>query len=47
MYNYVVKPEIQQQVDVLAQTWEDLRDMADRKDFELNEYKRNFSLVTK
>jgi len=32
---------------VLSQTWEDLRDMADRKDFELNEFKRNFSEVTK
>lgn len=47
MYNYVVKPEVQQQVDVLAQTWVDLIEMADRKDFELNEYKRNFSEVTK
>ncbi len=47
MYSYVVKPEIQQQVDVLSQTWEDLRDMAERKDFELNEFKRNFSEVTK
>jgi dynein heavy chain len=47
MYNYVVKPEVQQQVDILAQTWVDLIEMADRKDFELNEYKRNFSEVTK
>ena len=47
MYNYVVKSDVQQQVDVLAQTWVDLIEMADRKDFELNEYKRNFSEVTK
>jgi dynein heavy chain len=47
MYNYVVKPDIQQQVDVLSQSWEDLRDMSDRKDFELNEYKKNYSDVTK
>ena len=47
MYNYVVKPETQQQVDILAQTWVDLIEMADRKDFELNEFKRNFSEVTK
>ena len=32
---------------MLSQTWEDLRDMADRKDFELNEFKRNFYEVTK
>lgn len=32
---------------MLAQTWVDLIEMADRKDFELNEYKRNFSEVTK
>ncbi len=47
MYSYVVKPETQQQVDVLAQSWEDLREMSDRKDFELNEFKKNYSEVTK
>lgn len=46
-HNYVVKSDIQQQVDVLPQTWIDLTEMADRKDFELNEFKRNFSEVTK
>ena len=47
MYNYFVKADTQQQVDMLAQSWIDLIKMADRKDFELNEFKRNFSEVIK
>jgi dynein heavy chain len=47
MQKYEVKPEVQHQVDILAQQWVDLIEMADRKDFELNEFKRNFSEVTK
>lgn len=38
---------MQHQVDNLAQQWADLLEMADRKDFELNEFKKNFSAVTK
>jgi len=34
-------------VDNLPLSWVDLIEMADRKDFELNEFKRNFSEVTK
>ena len=32
---------------MLIQQWFDLLEMADRKDFELNEFKKNFSEVTK
>ena len=46
-YSYKVDAAIQQQVDTLSATWIDLIEMADRKDFELNEFKRNFSEVTK
>ena len=34
-------------MDNLPLSWVDLIEMADRKDFELNEFKRNFSEVTK
>lgn len=47
MYDYTLKPETLHQVEVLAQQWADIVEMADRKDFELNEFKRNFSEVTK
>jgi dynein heavy chain len=47
MYQYEVKPETLHMVENLAQTWVDLIEMADRKDFELDQFKRNFSEVTK
>jgi len=47
MYDYTLKPETLHQVEILSQQWVDIVEMADRKDFELNEFKRNFSEVTK
>lgn len=43
MYQYELKPETMHAVENLQQQWVDIIEMADRKDFELNEFKRNFS----
>ena len=47
MYKYTVIATVQQQVDALNNTWIELLDMADRKDFEVNDFKKNFAEVTK
>lgn len=47
MYNYGVEEEIEKEVDTLMTNWEDLLEFADRKDFEVNDFKKSFSEVTK
>lgn len=47
MYKYEVAPEINEEVSALSQNWIDLLEMADRKDFEVNDFKKNFAEVTK
>ena len=47
MYNYTVEEETQKEVETLMTNWEDLIDFADKKDFEVNDFKKSFSEVTK
>lgn len=47
MYEYTIEPEIQEQVDTLMSNWEELMDFADRRNFEVNDFKQNYSAVTK
>jgi dynein heavy chain len=47
MYNYEIEPEIQQEVDTLMTNWDALLDFADRRNFEVNDFKQTYSTVTK
>jgi dynein heavy chain len=47
MYKFPVEEELQVQVDSLSTNWIALLDEADRKDFEVNDFKKNFAEVTK
>ena len=47
MYNYSYPEDIEKEVDTLMTNWEDLLEFADRKDFEVNDFKKSFSEVTK
>jgi DNA replication protein DnaD len=47
MYEYEIEPEIQSEVDKLMSNWEELMDFADRRNFEVNDFKQNYSAVTK
>jgi len=47
MYKFEVEDELQEQVDQLSTNWTELLDEADRKDFEVNDFKKNFAEVTK
>jgi hypothetical protein len=47
MYNFEIEEEIQKDTDTLMTNWEDLLDFADKKDFEVNDFKKNFAEVTK
>ena len=47
MYDYEIEPEIQQEVDLLMTNWEELIDFADRRNFEVNDFKQTYSTVTK
>lgn len=46
MYKYEVTPEDQEQVDQILDNWNILVEKAERKDFEVNEFKVNFSQIT-
>jgi dynein heavy chain len=47
MYDYTIEEEVQKEVECLMTNWEDLLEFADRKDFEVNDFKKSFSEVTK
>ena len=47
MYNYSYPEDIEKEVDTLMTNWDDLLEFADRKDFEVNDFKKSFSEVTK
>jgi hypothetical protein len=47
MYNFEIEEETQKDSDTLMSNWEELIDSADKKDFEVNDFKKNFAEVTK
>jgi len=47
MYNYEIEEETQKEVDNLMTNWEDLIDYADRRNFEVDDFKQTYSTVTK
>jgi len=47
MYEYSIDAEVQNQVENLMIEWSELLDFADRKDFDMNEFKTNFAEVSK
>lgn len=47
MYNYTIEEELDKEVEVLMSNWEELLEFADKKDFEVNDFKKSFSEVTK
>ena len=47
MYEYEIDDETQKDVESLMTNWEELLEQADRKDFEVNDFKKNFAEVTK
>jgi len=46
MYKYQVEPEDQHIVDKIGTDWGDLVEMANRKDFEVGEYKKTYAQIT-
>jgi dynein heavy chain, axonemal len=46
MYNFEIEEDLQNSVDNLMGVWQDLRDHADKKDFDVIEYKNNFAIFT-
>jgi len=47
MYNFEIDPELMKDVNNLMINWEELIEFADKKDFEVNDFKKNFAEVTK
>lgn len=47
MYKYSVEEELMLQVSSLSENWNNLIEMAERKDFEANALKKSFAIVTK
>jgi dynein heavy chain len=47
MYEFVIDEETQKEVETLMTNWEELLEFADKKDFEVNDFKKNFAEVTK
>lgn len=47
MYKFEIEEETQKDVDNLMTNWEILLDNADRKDYDVNDFKRNFADITK
>jgi dynein heavy chain len=47
MYDFAVEEETQKDVDALMVNWDELLEFADKKDFEVNDFKKNFAEVTK
>lgn len=46
MYKYQVEPEDQELVDRIGPDWADLVEMANRKDYEVGEYKKTYAQIT-
>lgn len=46
MYKYEVTEEDKKKVDSIAENWNELTEFADRKDFEVNDYKQQFKKHT-
>lgn len=46
MYKYQVEPEDQELVDRIGPEWADLVEMANRKDYEVGEYKKTYAQIT-
>lgn len=46
MYKYDVSEEDKKKVDSIAENWNELTEFADRKDFEVNDYKQQFKKHT-
>jgi dynein heavy chain len=47
MYQYSIDEETTKNVEELMSNWENLLNEADKKDFEVNDFKKNFAEVTK
>jgi dynein heavy chain len=47
MYEYEIEEEIRKEVDGLMSQWEQLLEYADKQDFAVNDFKKNFAEVTK
>ena len=47
IYNYEIDEETQKEVENAMSNWSELLDFADRKDFDVNDFKKNFAEVTK
>jgi hypothetical protein len=47
IYNYEIDEETQKEVESAMTNWSELLDFADRKDFDVNDFKKNFAEVTK
>lgn len=47
MYKFDIDEDIQKDVDNLMTSWEYLLEFADRKDYDVNDFKKNFAEVTK
>jgi dynein heavy chain len=47
MYDFGFDEETQKEVETLMSNWEELLEFADKKDFEVNDFKKNFAEVTK
>lgn len=46
MYKYQVEPEDQELVDKIGPEWAELVEMANRKDYEVGEYKKTYAQIT-
>ena len=46
MYKYAIEKDHQDQVDMIAENWEALVDLAERQDYKVNELKESFAEVT-
>lgn len=47
MYEYDIEEEVRKEVDGLMTQWELLLEYADKQDFAVNDFKKNFAEVTK
>jgi len=47
MYGFEVDNDEMEQVESLGNNWQALVELADRKDFDLITYKKNYALITK
>ena len=47
MYEYEVEEDVRKEVDGLMAQWEQLLEYADKQDFAVNDFKKNFAEVTK